>query len=624
MEVPRNQPNVEQFLPIRIFKETKKIQEGGDDLLSTVAKTWNKIFLVSSDKSVSSVKKISKEIINGLALASPAEKGQPHILLPLYLSLQKRPDFFYVNLEGAERLLRNTKLPYLLRPSSQSNSFSLTALTSKGELKHIRISQNDSGEFFCPHDESPTLFESIDKFLTQQLDLSPIQSTDLEKIKPKKGELFEEISQRNDFTTMENEEILKYLNDNNINYIIRSSSTEGSVTVILSSGKAWRINIDETKKLFTTSIDGKEDETTDSIDTLLEKIGAFRTNRNEETDPHEIRRRLNKNRGFATHANQPPTVGLHGSYSAGKIVYTVKPGETWDKTSYATVNKITEKTSKGTIVDLPEVGIAHLQGKRDYQEDRHIAGKFNINIQGRLEEVKLAGICDGHGGDVCSSFVAKNLQRKLAELLPAYLEKYKEQGEEVAIFNALKIAFVDLHDEYSTKFQGAGTTVCSLMSFHGHLWIANVGDSRAVLCQNGKVLDLTEDASIAVPRYRKAIEKRGGLILEGMNRWGLEGIEPARVIGDAKNRGVDPRPKITDLTQEEIQMIVDQKGEAELVIACDGLWDVASSKQVATTLHRHKGQLSDKAEFLVKKAFASGSGDNISAEVINLKQFMSS
>ena len=238
-----------------------------------------------------------------------------------------------------------------------------------------------------------------------------IQSTDLEKIKPKKGELLKEISNRSDFLDLNPEEVINYLKDYNISYIISPSSVQGSVTVTLSSGKVWRIDIDENKKLFTCSIEGK-DETADSINTLLEKIGAVKTNRNEETDPKEVRRRLNKNRKFAFRANQPPTVGLHGSFKDGKIVYEVNPGEAWDKISDKQLKEIKEKASKGTIAELPYIGIAHLKGKRDCQEDRHIAGIFKINVNGRLRAVKLAGICDGHGGDVCSAFVAANLQKK--------------------------------------------------------------------------------------------------------------------------------------------------------------------------------------------------------------------
>ena len=149
MEVPSERFNIaEQFLPVKILKRTKDVQNGGNNLISSITNTWNKIFLVSSDKSPSTVREISKEVIQGLAYASPAKKGQPHILPHLYQSLQKRPDFFYVNPLGAERLLRNTQLSYIMRPSSQTNSFALSALDSKGELNILEFHKMIVENFF--------------------------------------------------------------------------------------------------------------------------------------------------------------------------------------------------------------------------------------------------------------------------------------------------------------------------------------------------------------------------------------------------------------------------------------------------------------------------------------------
>ncbi len=338
--------------------------------------------------------------------------------------------------------------------------------------------------------------------------------------------------------------------------------------------------------------------------------GEIDINRHEHVDPIDVRHRLDKNRKIAEEANQPVLSGFESFWNeltASKV-----------KERNAVLSK--NDAAKSELVDgLNGVGVAHMKSdRRPTQEDEHVASKFFIHVNGTPKEVKIAGILDGHGGHACSKFVADNLQRKFEEILPLYLEKYQKAGEDVAIYNALKIAFVDLNN----AFHGlSGTTACIAMYFNDHLWIANVGDSRAVLCQNGHATTLSQDADPKIGRFENGVKKRGGVVIG--NR--VQGqLATARAVGDYEIKGVNSRPKIVDLDSIQLKEIIKKGGNPSLVIACDGLWDVASSDQVADTMQNLKGSPADKAEFLIQNAYASGSNDNISAVVIDLQKFLKS
>lgn len=259
------------------------------------------------------------------------------------------------------------------------------------------------------------------------------------------------------------------------------------------------------------------------------------------------------------------------------------------------------------------VELAFMKGRRPTQEDAHLAKQITISQNGQSLPLHIFGIFDGHGGDKCSNFIANQLEEKLKDKLEDALNKY--DNEDVAIFNALKLSFVELSEEFKRcyPYDPSGSTANVALIFKDNLWVANVGDSRAVLSQKDRAEQLSEDAKPDDPKYKKGIEKRGGFVEMGR----LNGqLAVARALGDAPvGQGVNCRPKIVKIPLSEAK-----KEGGHLIIGCDGLWDVASSSQAAKDvdqLVKNRSQ-GNKAEHLVKKAYQSGSGDNISALIVDL------
>lgn len=262
-----------------------------------------------------------------------------------------------------------------------------------------------------------------------------------------------------------------------------------------------------------------------------------------------------------------------------------------------------------------DVGVCHFIGRRKEMEDEHVATSFDLNVGGEVYPVSLFGVFDGHGGGQASAYVRENLQKKLVEMLTRFCpNELTNEG----IWNALKLTFVGLNKDLAHP--RAGTTATVSMILDGKVWTANVGDSRTIL---DDATQLSEDAKPNDPRYRQGIEDRGGQVY---HRFGhvprINSIlAVARAIGDHGIRGlndsslqpVSARPKITMIPLSEIEP------GTHLILACDGIYDVASTRQVAGGVKGDKdGSNIQLAQNIVHSAFIAGSTDNLSALVVKL------
>jgi len=197
------------------------------------------------------------------------------------------------------------------------------------------------------------------------------------------------------------------------------------------------------------------------------------------------------------------------------------------------------------------------------------------------------GVYDGHGriGQKVSEFVIQNLPRALADLLGDEPLGTKDPG------NALTEAYITVDTDLAKSVDASvsGTTAVTCLMKDKHMWIANSGDSRAIVVrkQSGKAgalkaIDLTIDHKPDSPGEMKRILQMGGHVTPaGANGspsrvWhNLRGLAMARSIGDhaAATVGVIAEPEITEYD------LVDD--DYAIVIASDGVWELLSSQSVA-------------------------------------------
>uniref|UniRef100_A0AAV1TXG9 cGMP-dependent protein kinase n=1 Tax=Peronospora matthiolae TaxID=2874970 RepID=A0AAV1TXG9_9STRA len=148
------------------------------------------------------------------------------------------------------------------------------------------------------------------------------------------------------------------------------------------------------------------------------------------------------------------------------------------------------------------------------------------------------------------------------------------------------------------------------------LYVANVGDCRAVLCTADAVaVDLTTDHRASLPAERARIEAAGGFVHNGR----LDGIlQISRGFGDLAHKQ-DGHLVVTPDVSEHVVDPSDQF----LLLASDGLFDVLTSQQsvnfVLRKLQTH-GDVQLAAQELVLKAQAYFAHDNISVIIVALNQ----
>ena len=70
------------------------------------------------------------------------------------------------------------------------------------------------------------------------------------------------------------------------------------------------------------------------------------------------------------------------------------------------------------------------------------------------------------------------------------------------------------------------------------------------------------------------------------------------------------------LSNVEVEVRKIQPQDLFLVLACDGVWDVISDQQACDLVLEHWGDPKAAASNVVRTALSSGSGDNVTAQVI--------
>ena len=176
-----------------------------------------------------------------------------------------------------------------------------------------------------------------------------------------------------------------------------------------------------------------------------------------------------------------------------------------------------------------------------------------------------------------------------------------------------------------------GCTACVALITATEIYVANSGDSRAVLSKKGVAVEMSRDHKPDLPTEKKRIEKAGGFVEDGR----VNGIlNLSRSLGDMEYKN-------NSLLKAEEQMITANPevkveklgGDAEfLVIACDGIWDCMSSQDAVdfinekTSRKTYKYKISAAIENMFDQIIATDIGssggvgcDNMTCVVVQFK-----
>lgn len=165
----------------------------------------------------------------------------------------------------------------------------------------------------------------------------------------------------------------------------------------------------------------------------------------------------------------------------------------------------------------------------------------------------------------------------------------------------------------------SGTTALSVLLSDRCMYIANVGDCRAVLCRAGKAIELTRDHKANSHEEKARIERNGGLVQFDM----LNGhLAVSRALGGYDS---ESNSKIKGLTSEpDLFKLFLTEDDEFLILASDGLWDSFDSETVVRisrdSLLRNN-DVSALTEKLLDDAISRGSEDNITIIIIGFNRY---
>lgn len=266
--------------------------------------------------------------------------------------------------------------------------------------------------------------------------------------------------------------------------------------------------------------------------------------------------------------------------------------------------------------------LSSMQGWRIEMEDAHCA---TIGLPGSLSDWSFFAVFDGHAGARVSAYCAE-------KMLDAIISGEELSGESngseptwASVANSIRSGFLRLDDELREipeiaigEDKSGSTAVCVMVSPQ-HIFLANCGDSRAVLSRDKQVAMTTLDHKPTNPTEKERIQNAGGsVMIQRVNG----SLAVSRALGDFEYKNVPNRGPCEQLVSPEPEIFTEHRIKASdefLVLACDGIWDVMSNEELCDFV-RDRMQVTDNLEAVcncvVDTCLSKGSRDNMSIVIV--------
>lgn len=238
---------------------------------------------------------------------------------------------------------------------------------------------------------------------------------------------------------------------------------------------------------------------------------------------------------------------------------------------------------------------------------RHVLCNLAARVEARRLEAAVAEVCDGggrggggNGGNGGSSKDGFEVTELPSTSQAAQAMRVTGKGTDGGcgdgvltvedLADALREAFLTTDELFMcTSASSAGSTAVAAIVTATHIVVANAGDSRACLWRKGRVLPLSVDHKPDRPDELQRIREAGGWVSHGRV---LHILAVSRSLGDRDFKfataSAAGMPITADLVsaRPEVRICRVQQGD-ELLLACDGLWDVLSGEGAFDYLHAH-------------------------------------
>ncbi|MGG5308091.1 serine/threonine protein phosphatase [Enterococcus pernyi] len=240
----------------------------------------------------------------------------------------------------------------------------------------------------------------------------------------------------------------------------------------------------------------------------------------------------------------------------------------------------------------------------EYQSDvgrRRNTNQDYVSVFENQVGLTLAVLADGMGGhragDIASQMAVTNLGKAWEE--QALLDDEKIAQWFIQAIQEENRAIHQLGQE-QLEYNGMGTTIVAAALSEERFTIANVGDSRAYLLRDNRIIRLTEDHSLVnelvksgeISEEMAVNHPRKNILTRSVGMPGLLEVDVATYLWQLQDR---------------------------LLLCSDGLTNMLSEETIGTIINQ-EGSLSEKVTQLVDQANEAGGADNISVLLIEYKE----
>ncbi|SOV01525.1 related to PTC3 - ser/thr protein phosphatase PP2C [Ustilago sp. UG-2017a] len=272
---------------------------------------------------------------------------------------------------------------------------------------------------------------------------------------------------------------------------------------------------------------------------------------------------------------------------------------------------VTDKTTSSGGNDSLLYAISDMQGWRISMEDSHATILDLKDAKGDIVG-SFFGVYDGHGGSSVAEYCGRNLHNNLIS---------EEKFNKGHYLSALQAAFLKVDEDlkedprYVNDPSGCTAVTAFIQTDKDskrveRVFCANAGDSRCVLSRAGDPIDMSTDHKPTLSSERQRIEAAGGYVSEGRVNGNLA---LSRAIGDFEFKRTFRLPveqQIVTAFPEVRNMEILEGQDEFLVLACDGIWDCLSSREVVDIVRRSIAngmELKDICEDLMDRCLAPDS-----------------
>lgn len=321
----------------------------------------------------------------------------------------------------------------------------------------------------------------------------------------------------------------------------------------------------------------------------------------------------------------------------------VAPGETVPPQTYAEKKKKMKMRPNTPLYKHGKAEQLHynfcwIRGRRPTQEDAHMSERLANGMY-------LFGVFDGHGNADVSNMVSKIMPELLKKEITKAMKSNPKADLTPGIVNAFKTIDKQLYKDLDAEQRNGGSCAAVALITSDKVYSINLGDSRVYtlgkfdvvnedkvdektketkkeekVVERPAILHVTDDHKPLRQDEKARITANGGHVFFGRicTEQVFAGLAVSRAFGDFQYKKCSDDDKTGNFVSIEPEITVTELSKVgAIIITCDGVTDALEDNDIVKIFSDSKG----RAKYITMKAYNNGSGDNISACVIDFNNF---